>query len=492
MVDLRSAGRIFKQGKRSAILTDISHDLHACGNILMHIDIIRGMYTSLGIGDILVRMCGSWEKIMVDLRSSGRIFKQVKRSAALTDLSHDLHACGNVLMHIDIIRGMYTSLGTGDILVRMFGSWENIMVYLRISGRIFKQVKRSAILTDISHDLHACGNILMHIDIIRGMYTSLGTGDILVRMCGSWEKIMVDLRSSRRIFKQVKRSAVLTDLSHDLHACGNVLMHIHIITEMYTSLGIGDILVRMFGSWENIMVYLRISGRIFKQVKRSAVLTDRSHELDACGNFLMHIVIISGMYTSLGRGHIPVRMCGSWEKMMVDLRSSGRIFKQVKRFAVLTDLSHDLHACGNVLMHIDIIRGMYTSLGTGYILVRMCGSWEKVMVDLRSSGRIFKQVKRSAVLLDLSHDLHACGNVLMHIDIIRGMYTSLGTGDILVRMCGSWEKIMVDLRSSGRIFKQVKRSAVLTDLSHDLHACSKQVSSRFLASTELQFIQPYL
>ena len=33
------------------------------------------------------------------------------------------------------------------------------------------------------------------------------------------------------------------------------------------------------------------------------------------------------------------------------------------------------------------------------------------------------------------------------------MYTSLGTGDILVRICGSWEKIMVNQRSSGRILK---------------------------------------
>ena len=104
-------------------------------------------------------------------------------------------------------------------------------------------------------------------------------------------------------------------------------------------------------------------------------------------------------------------------------------------------------------MHIDIIRGMYTNLGTGDILVRMCGSWEKIMVDLRSSGRIFKQVKRSWLLTDLSHDLHACGNFLMHIDINREMCTTLSTGDILVRMCGSWEKIMVDLRRSGRIFK---------------------------------------
>ena len=151
-------------------------------------------------------MCGSWEKIMVDQRKSRRFLEQVKHSGLLTELSHDLHACGNVLMHIDIMRGMYTSLGTGDILVRMYGSWEKIMVDQRRSRRFFKQVKHSGLLTELSHDLHACGNVLMHIDIIRGMYTSLGTGDILVHMCGSWEKIMVDERRSRLFFKQVKHS----------------------------------------------------------------------------------------------------------------------------------------------------------------------------------------------------------------------------------------------------------------------------------------------
>ena len=45
----------------------------------------------------------------------------------------------------------------------------------------------------------------MHVDMFSGMYTSQGSGDILVRMCGSWEKIMVDQRRSRRILKQVKR-----------------------------------------------------------------------------------------------------------------------------------------------------------------------------------------------------------------------------------------------------------------------------------------------
>ena len=51
----------------------------------------------------------------------------------------------------------------------------------------------------LSHDLHAFLNVLMHVDMLSGMYTSQGSGDILVRMCGSWVKIMVDQSMSRRI-----------------------------------------------------------------------------------------------------------------------------------------------------------------------------------------------------------------------------------------------------------------------------------------------------
>ena len=175
----------------------------------MHIDMFSLMYTSLGSGDILVRMCGSGEKVMVDQRRSRRLFKQVNHSVLLTDLSHDLHACGNVVMHIDMFSVMYTSLVSGDILVRMCGRWEKIMVDQRRSRRFFKQVNHSVLLTDLSHDLRACGNVLMHIDIFGEMYTSLGTGYLLLRMLGSWEKIMVDQRRSRRIFKQVNHSVLL-------------------------------------------------------------------------------------------------------------------------------------------------------------------------------------------------------------------------------------------------------------------------------------------
>ena len=37
------------------------------------------------------------------------------------------------------------------------------------------------------------------------MYTSQGSGDILVRMCVSWENFVVHQRRSRRILKQVKK-----------------------------------------------------------------------------------------------------------------------------------------------------------------------------------------------------------------------------------------------------------------------------------------------
>ena len=129
---------------------------------------------------------------------------------------------------------------------------------------------------------------------------------------------------------------------------------------------------------------------------------------------------------------------------MVHQRTSRRNLKQRKCSQSSIELSHDLHACVNVFMQIDMLSGIYTSLGSGDILVRMCGSWEKIVVDQRSSRRSFKQVKCSLSSIELSHDLHACANVLMHIDMFSGLYTSLRSGDILVRKCGSWQKIVID------------------------------------------------
>ena len=50
-------------------------------------------------------------------------------------------------------------------------------------------------------------------------------------------------------------------------------------------------------------------------------------------------------------------------------------------------------------------------------------------------------------LLCLSHDLQTFSNVLMHVDLFSRMYTSQGSGDILVRMCGSRETFVVHQRT---------------------------------------------
>ena len=63
-------------------------------------------------------------------------------------------------------------------------------------------------LLRLSHDLQTFLNLLMHADLFIGMYTSQGSGDILVRMCGSWENFVVHLRTFRRIFKQVKQCII--------------------------------------------------------------------------------------------------------------------------------------------------------------------------------------------------------------------------------------------------------------------------------------------
>ena len=72
----------------------------------------------------------------------------------------------------------------------------------------------------------------MHVDMFSGMYTSQGSGDILVRMCGSWENFVVHLRTFRRILKQVKQcimsfmpSATLTRPA-DSFKCCNACRHV--------------------------------------------------------------------------------------------------------------------------------------------------------------------------------------------------------------------------------------------------------------------------
>ena len=68
------------------------------------------MYTIQRSGDVVVRMCGSWEKIVVDQRRCRRILKQVKQCVlpifAFLRLNTNFFDSFNVKMHVDLFIGM--------------------------------------------------------------------------------------------------------------------------------------------------------------------------------------------------------------------------------------------------------------------------------------------------------------------------------------------------------------------------------------------------
>ena len=93
-------------------------------------------------------------------------------------------------------------------------------------------------------------------------------------------------------------------------------------------------------------------------------------------------------------------------------------------FLCLLRLSHDLQTFLNVLRHTDLFSGMYTSQGSGDILVRMCEvgriSW------YTSALSTYFQTSETVhyvflCLLRLSHELHTSLIVLMHVDLFSGM-----------------------------------------------------------------------
>ena len=109
----------------------------------------------------------------------------------------------------------------------------------------------------------------------------------------------------------------------------------------------------------------------------------------------------------------------------------------------------------------------------------MCGSWEKIVVDQRRCRRILKQVKQCVLpifaflRLNTTFSTVLMLNLVVHVELgqNRGSLgassafcpflpiqrSTLLMGDIVVRMCGSWEKIVVDQRRCRRILKQVKQ-----------------------------------
>ena len=115
----------------------ISSHLQTLLNVLMHADLFSGMYTCHWIR--WYTCAHVWK--LGEFRGTSAHFQThfQSPSEAVTlctllcsfALSHDEQTFLNVLMHADLFSGMYTCQGSGDILVRMCGRWENFVVHLR-------------------------------------------------------------------------------------------------------------------------------------------------------------------------------------------------------------------------------------------------------------------------------------------------------------------------------------------------------------------------
>ena len=118
---------------------------------------------------------------------------------------------------------------------------------------------------------------------------------------------------------------------------------------------------------------------------------------------------------------------------------------------------------------------MYSILGTGDLLVRMLRSWAKLKVNQHRSTRMFATVGTSSTLsckLTRSESMRICSHAYR---AVRGMYSILGTGDLLVRMLRSWGKMKVNQHRSTRMFATVGTSSTLScklTRSESMRICS--------------------
>ena len=124
--------------------------------------------------------------------------------------------------------------------------------------------------------------------------------------------------------------------------------------------------------------------------------------------------------------------------------------------------SHERKACGYVHTHTELFRDMYSIVGTGDLLVRMLRSWGKMKVNEHRPTRMFEIVGTSSTLsckLTRRERMRICSHAYR---TVRGMYSILGTGDLLVCMLRSWGKMKVNQHMSTRMFATVGTSATLS------------------------------
>ena len=199
-----------------------------------------------------------------------------------------------------------------------------------------------------------------------------------------------------------------------------------------------------------------------------------------------------GCTLAIGSGDILVRMCGSWENFVVHLRTFRRIFRaQVKPvtlclcyalFAPLTRPAVHFLKCSNACrpvqwdVHLPLDQVIYlcACVEVGRISWYICAlsdafsepKWNSDIMPLLCS---FAPLTRPAV--HFFKCSYACRPVQWDVTLANG------SGDILVRMCGSWENFVVHLRTFRRIFQTSE--AVTMPLLCSICACHTTCSTLF-------------
>ena len=84
-----------------------------------------------------------------------------------------------------------------------------------------------------------------------------------------------------------------------------------------------------------------------------------------------------------------------------------------------------------------------------------------VQESVHMISNMWTRLEQVQLSLALSHAENACVYVHTYIELVRGMYGILGTGDILVRMLRSWGKMKVNQHRSTRMSATVGTSSTL-------------------------------
>ena len=226
-------------------------------------------------------------------------------------------------------------------------------------------------------------------------------------------------------------------------------MHLDIFSGLYTSLGKVDILLRMLKSWGKIQVKQHSSRSLCTRAARRCNTLSHSHTPERLAQMRARMCTYAELGT-LTKEHV-IYLCaclGVGRKFRLISTDREACAQEQQMVQYPLSRSHAGDACANARTHMDIFKAMYTNLGTCDLLVRMLRRWGKMQVNQHRWRSLCTRASEGAILSLTLTRRDARSNACTHMHIFRGMYTNLGIFDLLLRMLRSWGKIQVNQHSS--------------------------------------------